>query len=149
MKTSTIVAALVGGVVMFGLGFLIYGLALDAYMKANMITYTNAAGGKLMKEMPDWIPLVISNLAWGWLIAYVFDQWAGIRTFVAGIIGGVMIILPAAIAIDTMFMAIMNLWSGGFVPVLVDIVAFTVMGAITGGVVGQVLGMMNKSAATD
>src|SRR5687768_4314136 len=135
MNIRTLVATLAGAVVLFFGGWLIFGLLLANYMKANTVQYAG-----LMKEpMPDMIPLALANLALAWLFAFVFDYWAGIRTFVTGLKGGALITLPIMLWIDLQFMAFMNLYTS-IVPLIIDIIAATVLGAIAGGVVGLVLG---------
>ena len=59
MKLSTIVAALVGAVVMFLLGWLFFGLLLATYFNSNMIKYPGLA-----KDPPDFICLFLFNLVW-------------------------------------------------------------------------------------
>jgi hypothetical protein len=143
MLSRVLVATIAGGVAFFALGFLIYGLLLDPYMKANMISYPG-----LMKEpMPDMVPLIVANLANAFLFAFIFDYWAGIRTFVGGLKGGAILMFLTAVIIDLQFLAFMNLWKGGFVPVIVDIIAATILGALSGGVIGLVLGLMSKGSA--
>lgn len=142
MLVRVLAATVAGGIAFFVLGFLIYGLLLDPYMKANMIQYPG-----LMKEpMPDWAPLVASNLVNALLFAFVFDYWAGIRSFVGGLKGGAILMFLTAVTLDLQFMAFMNMWKGGPLPVIVDIIGATVLGALAGGVIGAVLGLMNKNA---
>jgi hypothetical protein len=143
MLIRVLAATVAGGIAFFGLGFVIYGLLLDPYMKANMIQYAG-----LMKEpMPDMVPLIAANLANALLFAFIFDYWAGIRTFVGGLKGGAILMFLISVTIDLQFLAFMNLWKGGFVPVIVDIIAATILGTLAGGVIGLVLGLMNKSSA--
>ena len=102
-----------------------------------------------MNEMPMWAPLVLANLVSGLLLAYIFDQWAGFKTFVGGAKGGAIIWFLISLSFQLMFLAFMNLHKN-LTPVIADVVASTIMGAIGGGVVAQVLGMMSKQgAATD
>jgi hypothetical protein len=136
-----LLATLVGGIVMFGLGFLIYGILLDAFMKANM----TAEAVKLMKDPPNFILLFASNLVFAWVLAFIFERWASIKTFVTEAIAGAIIAGSIALAIDLQFSAIMNLMSG-FVPVIVDVLGAVVLGGISGGVIGLVLGKLNKPA---
>src|SRR5688500_15096917 len=103
-------------------------------MKDNMVQYAG-----LMKEPPDFLPLFLSNVVWSWLLAYIFDQWAGIRTFATGAIGGAVIMGPAALAIDLQYMAFMNLMTSPLV-LIIDVIAVMVMSAIVGGVIGSILG---------
>lgn len=144
MVTRLLAATVAGGITFFVLGFLIYGLLLEeAVMRPNMNTYPG-----LMNEMPVWAPLVLANLVSGLLLAYIFDQWAGIRTFAGGFKGGAIVWFLIALSFQLMFLAFMNLHKN-YIPVVADIIGSTVMGAIGGGVIGQVLGMMNKPAASE
>jgi hypothetical protein len=139
MVTRILAAAVAGGIAFFILGFLIYGLLLDPMvMKPNMNTYPG-----LMNETPVWIPLVLANFVSALLLAYIFDKWAGIRTFAGGLNGGAIVFFLIALSFQLMFIAFMNL-SKNYIPAIADIVGSTVMGAIGGGVIGAVLGMMSK-----
>lgn len=140
MITRVLLATLVGGIVMFGLGFLIFGVLLDAYMKANM----SAEAAKLMKDPPNFILIFVSNLVFAWLLAFIFERWASIKTFVTGLIAGAIIFGSIALAIDLQFAATMNLMTG-FAPIIVDVLAVAVLGGISGGVIGLVLGKLNKT----
>ena len=142
MKLSIIVATVVGAIVYFVLGFLIFGLALAQYIKDNTIQYAG-----LMKEpMPDLVPLFLSNVLWSWLLAYIFDQWAGFRSFVSGAIGGAVIMGPAALAIDLQYLAFMNIYKTPLL-IIIDVIAVMIMSAIVGGVIGWILGFMSKPSA--
>ncbi len=144
MITRLLVAAVAGGVAMFVFGFLIYGLVLDPLlMRPNMFTYTG-----LMNDPPGFVPLALGNFVSGFLLAYIFEKWAGIRTFITGMQAGAIIWFLFALSMQLMFMAFMNLHKN-FIPPLSDVVGSTVLGGIAGGVVGYVLGLMNKSAATE
>ncbi|HEV8593773.1 MAG TPA: hypothetical protein VGQ55_16830 [Pyrinomonadaceae bacterium] len=139
MVTRILAATVAGGIAFFILGFVIYGLILDPMvMKPNMNTYPG-----LMNETPVWIPLVLANFVSALLLAYIFDKWAGIRTFVGGLSGGAIVYFLMALSFQLMFIAFMNL-SKNYIPAIADIVGSTLMGAIGGGVIGAVLGMMNK-----
>ena len=135
-------ATIAGGIAFFVLGFVMYGLILEStVMKPNMNVYAG-----LMKEMPDWIPLVLANMISALLLAYIFDKWAGIRTFMGGLKAGAIISFLTAISFQLMLLAFMNL-SKNFIPPVADVVASTILGGIGGGVIGQVLGMMNKETS--
>ncbi len=141
MFIRILAGAVAGGIVFFFLGWLIFGVLLMEFMKAHTINYPG-----LMKEpMPDMIPLALANLAWAWLIAFIFEYWAGIRTFVAGLKGGALIIFPLVLGLDLLYMAFMNLYQG-FTPLIADVIGSTVIGAIAGGVIGWTLGMVGKKA---
>lgn len=142
MLARILASSVAGGVALFIAGFVIYGLVLDPMvMRPNMNTYAG-----LMNETPSFVPLVLANIVNGFLLAYIFDKWAGIRTFAGGAKGGAIIMFIVGLMMQLMFMAFMNL-SKNFIPPVADVIGSAVMGAIGGGVVGMVLGLMNKDAA--
>ena len=141
MNARVLVAAVAGGAALFFLGFLVYGIALDSWMEAQMIRYPG-----LMFESPNFVTLIASNLVWAILVALVFDRWATIGTFAGGALGGAALSFFIALYHDLMNMSFMNLFTS-FTPVLVDVIAFTVIGAIAGGVIGMVLGVMNRNSS--
>ena len=144
MLARVLAATVAGGIAFFILGFVIYGLVLDPMlMKPNM----NPDAAKLMKDPPAFVPLVLANLVSALLLAYIFDRWAGIRTFVGGISGGAVVFFLISLSFQLMFAAFMNLMNG-YIPPIADVIGSTVMGGIGGGVIGMVLGMMNKQPAT-
>lgn len=142
MLARVLAATVAGGIAFFILGFVIYGLLLDPMvMKPNMIVYPG-----LMNETPIWAPLILANLVSALLLAYIFDQWAGIRTFVGGVRGGAIVYFLISVSFQLMFLAFWNI-SKSYTPAIADVLGSTVLGALCGGVIGQVLGMMNKSSS--
>ena len=141
MLTRVLAATVAGGIAFFILGFIIYGLILDPMvMKPNMITYPG-----LMNETPVWAPLVLANFVSAFLLAYIFDKWATISTFVGGLQGGAIVWFLISLSYQLMFISFMNM-SKNYTPAIADVLGALVMGGIGGGVIGQVLGMMNKTA---
>ena len=105
MLTRLLAAAVAGGIAFFVLGFLIYGLLLEnSVMKPNMNTYPG-----LMNETPVWVPLILANFVSALLLAYIFEKWAGIRTFAGGAQGGAIVWFLIALSFQLMFLAFMNL----------------------------------------
>jgi hypothetical protein len=143
MNIRVLVATLAGGITMFLLGWLIFGILLMDFFKANMINHPG-----LMKDPPNFLGLIIFNLAFAWLFAFIFDYWANIRTFIGGLKGGALIMLPLTIGINFQYLAFMNIHTG-YTPVIVDIIAATILGAIAGGVIGFVLGKMGGNPALE
>lgn len=142
MLTRVLAATVAGGIIFFALGFVVYGLILDPMvMKPNM----NPEAAKLMKESPNFVPLVLSNFVSAFLLAYIFEQWASIRTFVGGMKAGAIIWFLIGLSFQLMFLAFMNMFTG-YTPMIADIIGSVIMGAIGGGVIGAVLGVMNKDA---
>jgi len=140
MNTRIIVATVAGGAALFLLGFLVYDLLLGVWMKTQMVEYKG-----LMNETPNFVTLIVANVVWALLVALIFDRWASISTFLGGLIGGAMISFLMALYFDLMNVSFMNLYAGS-TAVLVDVIAFTVIGALAAGVIAAVLGMMNNSS---
>ena len=140
MIIRVLAAGIAGGLVFFVLGYLLFGVLLDPYFRENMIQYP----GLMKTPMPDMLPLIGWNLVNGIFFAFVFEYWAGIRTFVGGLKGGAILMFMLMLMTDLQYLAFMNVWKGGPAPVLVDVIAGTVLGAIAGGAAGFVLGLMNK-----
>jgi O-antigen ligase len=91
------------------------------------------------------VPLILSNFAFSWLYAYIFDQWAGVRTFVGGVLAGITIAIPLALAIDLQYLAFMNIYNSLLI-ILVDVIAIAVMNGIAGGVMGLIIGKMSPKS---
>jgi len=141
MLTRVLAATFAGGIAFFVLGFVIYGLVLDPMvMKPNM----NPDAAKLMLDPPLWIPLVLANFVSAFLLAYIFDNWASISTFVGGLKGGAIVYFLISLSFQLMMCAFMKM-ANNYTPAIADVIGSTVLGAIAGGVIGQVLGMMKKS----
>ncbi|MDH3494356.1 MAG: hypothetical protein OEM82_12450, partial [Acidobacteriota bacterium] len=98
----------------------------------------------LMKDPPNMVALGLHNLVLAWFIAFVFDQWAEIRNFAGGFVGGAVIMFAVALATVLGYLAFMNIYKSLAMPA-VDVVAVTIMGAITGGVIGLILGKMGEA----
>lgn len=145
MLGRILAATLAGGITFFIFGFVIYGLILDPMvMKPNL----NPDAAKLMKDPPMWIPLILANFVSALLLAYIFEKWASIRTFAGGASGGAVVYFLISLSFQLMFAAFMNI-ATSYVPAVADVIGSTVLGAIGGGVIGLVLGMMQKQGSTN
>lgn len=133
MNSKFLVAGLLGAVVSNLLGWLIYGTLL-----ADMMTEVSMAGVQKPMAEFNWPFLILSNLASGYFIAYVFSKWADITSFIGGITAGATIGLFVSMIYDFVFYATTNMMTiKGY---LVDIVATIVITGLVGGVVGWWLG---------
>jgi hypothetical protein len=142
MITRVLAATLAGAIAAFLLGYLIFGVLLNSYMTANVNQYAG-----MMKTPPNFMILIGANLVFAWLLAFVGDYWAGVRNFASGAKLGALITFPVVLWSDLQFEAFMNLYIG-FVPIIVNVLAATVLGTIVGGVIGLVLGIIDKKQAT-
>jgi len=136
MKTKQIViGALVGGVSMFLLGWLIYGVLLSSVME-ELWTGCNA---RPMEEM-IWWAMIASNLVWGLLLAVVLD-WSGSITMGAGAKVGAVLGLLCVLGFDLGMYSMTTMFSGATILVL-DVLSNMVMFAVAGLLVAWVMGKM-------
>ena len=128
-----LIAGIVGGVVSFIAGFIIWGLALDAFAQANM----GSATGIRKEEMGDMWAVVVGALASGFLVALIFS-WANIKTPAAGAKTGAIIGLLLGININFIMFGTTNVTT---LPLaVVDTLAYGVLYVAIGAVVGWMLG---------
>lgn len=132
---TRILATLAGGVVLFLLSWLLYGILLMDFFNAHR----GSASGVMREENEMiWWALVAGNFLQTYLLVYIFGNWAGITTFGAGFKAGAIIGLILGYAYDLLMYStthIMDLTS-----TLVDPLVTAVMMGVTGGVIGIVLG---------
>ncbi|NNE65619.1 MAG: hypothetical protein HKN33_03560 [Pyrinomonadaceae bacterium] len=138
MNIKIIVASIAGGIVLFVLGSVMYGLFLDGFMQASMVQYEG-----LVLNPPNFVPLGLYNLVLAWFITFVFDYWAEIRTAAGGAVGGGLIMFANALWTDLSFLAFMNVYNNLWF-VAADIAVVTFMGVVAGSVIGLILGKMTK-----
>ena len=75
------IGTLVGGIVFFLLGYLLYGMLLASFFKQHS---TAVAGSMKTMEEFVWWALILSNLAWGALLTYIFLKIGNIQSFGSG-----------------------------------------------------------------
>lgn len=132
-----LMGTIVGGLTFFLLGFLIYGMAL-----AGMMMEHTTAGVQRAPEEMVWWSLIVGNFAGAALLSYIFLKWANVSSFGGGLSAGATVGFFMACAFDFVMYATSNMMD--LTAVCTDIVAYTVMMGVGGGVIGVVLGMGKK-----
>ena len=135
-----LVSGIIGGIVSFFAGYLIYGLLLMDFFTTNAGTATG-----VMKAQADfaWWALIAGCIFQGLMLSYIFNKWANINTLGAGASAGAVIGLLMTAGFDLMMFATTNMST--LTGTVVDIIAGTVLGAITGAAVGMANGMGKKT----
>jgi hypothetical protein len=141
MKIGTIVAALVGGIVMFGLGGLVFGMMLNDYFRSNMVEYAGLA-----KDPPLLWVVFLFNLTWAALIAFVLD-YAGRSGWAEGVKVGTIVMFLLSLGIDLDLFAFLN-FHKSLAPMVYHILIVSLMGAVTGSVIGLIMEVFNKRTAS-
>ncbi|MBV9987279.1 MAG: DUF1761 domain-containing protein [Chitinophagaceae bacterium] len=136
-----LVSGIVGAIVSFFAGYLIYGTLLMDFFKHN----TGSATG-VPREMSEiiWWSLIVANLCWGLLYSYILNR-AGANSLGAGAGTGFVIGLLFTAAADLTMYATSNVSNS--TGTFADIACGAVMGLIVGAAVGLTNGMQAKKAA--
>jgi hypothetical protein len=141
MLSRVLAGTIAFSITFFVLGFIVFGLFLGPNVMQKYITPDAA---KLFYEMPVWAALIVGYLVLGFLVAYIFQNWAGIRTFKGGLIGGAIVLFLLELYFQLSLVAFMKMHTS-YIPVIVDVIGTTVIGALAGGVTGVALGMINRN----
>lgn len=130
MNSRFVIAALAGAVVLFLVGFLLYGLALMGF-------YESGTMAGVMKETPNFLWLGLGQVAGGFLLATVLG-WAGAKTSAAGLKKGAIFGLLVALTLDLSIYGTSNI--NNLTVTLVDPIFSAIHVGIAGSVVGMMLG---------
>ena len=133
-----VIGGIAGGVAAFLLGWLLYGMLLKDFYAANAGTDCSVDRGDAIIM---WA-LVVGNLAFGFLLSYIFTRWASINTAGGGAQAGAIIGFLMGLGMDMVMYGTTTMMKLN--GVLVDIAVSTVMTAIVGAVVGMAIGMGDK-----
>lgn len=129
MNPKVLVAAVIGGIVSFLLGWLIWGtLLMD-----TMAQYQNTACMKPESEMNMGL-LVGANLIWGLLYAYIFNNWKGELSFQTGLVPRAFMSVLIGLSFD-LYTICFTTMSNSYTPIWINLVANAVAGALVGGAV--------------
>ena len=135
-QTKLIVGTFVGSIAHFLGGWVIFGMLLMKTMESNMV-----AG--VSKTEPNLLGIFVSGLVYSFLLTFIFERWANIRTLQSGAVAGAIITGLAALSFDIGLFSMAN-WFTSFSGVVVDVIANTVLGAVTGATIGWFLGYNRK-----
>jgi len=134
-----IVGGIVGGIVYFLLGWLVYGMLLKDFMANNL--------SNSMRPDADtiWWALILGQLAGGFFLAYVVGK-AGATSAGAGAGVGFVAGLLVCLSYDLTMYGVSTTISS-LKGLAADVAVSAVMSAIVGAVVGWVMGMSKKTVA--
>lgn len=138
MKSKVIIAALLGGITSFLVGFLTYNLALSEFFKTNVTMNVGT------REQIELWSLFASNLVYGFFLTIIFDRWASISTFKTGMTAGMWMGFLLGLARSLMNYSMMN--NETIIGHVVEVILWIVIVGMAGGVAGWVLGYGNKSS---
>jgi hypothetical protein len=135
--TKLLLATLVGAIVSFLIGWVVYGMLLMPMFMENMTPESKAL---MIPEADQNIAFYfLSSLCFAFMLAYIYERWAGIRTWSTGATVGAVISLLFTLGMNLQFMASMKFYTSNSV-VVYDIIGSAITGALTGAAVGWMLG---------
>jgi hypothetical protein len=132
-----IVGGLVGAIVYFLLGYVFYGLLLKSFFDSN--------GMAVNMDAMIWWAMIVSNLAAGFLFAYILSK-ANVSTLAGGAAVGFTVGLLMSLSFDLAMYAIghgMELKG-----IAADVAVSAVLASITGAVIAWAMGMSKKTVVT-
>ena len=122
----------VGGIVLFFLGYLIFGIVFDDFFAANAGTATG------VPKMPlNFVALGIAQLAWGAALTLILN-WASVRSIGQGVTVGGLSGLLFVLGIDLTMYATSN--TQNLTAALVDPILAAILFAVAGGAIAAVAG---------
>ncbi len=129
MNTKTLLSTLIGGIVLFLLGWLIYGMLLTDYMMANTAQC-------IMLPMEEFNPMymLISNLLSAYVVALILT-WSNSGSAMDGFRKAAMVGLFSGIAMAFSFES-MSTYYNSISPALVDAVIWAFMLGVAGAAMG-------------
>jgi uncharacterized membrane protein len=133
-------AGLVGAVVAFLLGFIVYGNLLTEFFVENS---GSASGVMRGDDEMQWIPMILGHVTWGMLFAIIFGKWAKISTFATGAKAGALLGFLIGASFDLIQLGSTHI--PNLTGIVVDIIVMTIVSAIVGGTVGWFFGR-NKTS---
>jgi uncharacterized membrane protein len=137
-----LIGGIIGGIVMFLLGWLVWGMLLTDFMQANAGTATGVM--RPNDQMIFWAA-ILGNLCTGFAMSYVLIK-AGVANAAGGAAIGAVVGLLFGASRDLVIYAVSNI--SNLQATLVNICAGTAVTAIVGAAVGWYLGMGRKVAVT-
>ena len=135
---QNLIATIVAAIVMFFLGYFIWGIALVGYYEGHTLT-------EFMRDEPDMLFILISNLIGAFALATIYSKWSSNHSFGDGFNFGVWIGIFAGVGYALLWYAtgeLMDL-TGHLVDGIVSLVYF----AIVGGVIGLMYKLTAPKAA--
>jgi hypothetical protein len=141
MNSKVLIAAIVGGIFFFLLGWLIFGVLLAGSMEDGM----NESMKLVYREMDAFVywAMGLSNFLTALLLALILNRF-GVNTFMKGAVAGLWIGLLVVLAYDFSMYAQTTMYDMNII--LMDAGMSAIMTALVAGVIGFMLGRGKKTA---
>jgi hypothetical protein len=134
-----LIGTLVGGIAIFFIGYLFYGVLLMNFFNQHSIAPPGS-----MKSMSDfsWGALVLANLATGALLTYILLKIGNVNSFGRG--AGIGFVIGLFMYLGNYLLTYATGNNMDLTGTLADVVTGAILAAIAGGIIAAVLGMGKK-----
>jgi len=136
-----LIGTFIGGIVLFFLGYLLYGKLLTDFFTQH--SHAPAGADRAMTDL-IWWGLIVGNLGTGALLTYVILKPGNANSFGSGAGIGLAVGFFSSLGNDLVRYATEN--GSDLHGVCADIAVFTVMCAVAGGIIAAVTGMGKKKS---
>ena len=144
MNTKILLAALVGGIAAFLLGYLVFGMLMMPMFTAHETSqYAGAMKDMTHPSASSFIAIFIANLSWSLALALIMS-WSNMVGFMKGAVIGLVIGFLMQLSFDMFNLALMNMYTDSMI-IVVDVIVNALFGAVIGGVIGWMMGMGKKA----
>ena len=143
MNTRVIIAAFVGAIANFILGFIVYSLlGLDVFMKSHTVHYD---GLMMPMDSSMLIHVFIGGLSNCLLMAYIFSKWTKIKDYNGGLKAGALISLLSGLGFDVFMKGYLNLWD--YSALFTDVITGSILSSLSAGIIAWMLGRLQPKVA--
>ncbi|HMW38673.1 MAG: hypothetical protein K1X68_05110 [Saprospiraceae bacterium] len=128
-------ATVIGAIVFFLSGALIYGMFLQSILNKLLTAEATAA----LRAAPELSGIASSCVIFAFALAYIYERWTMIRNWKSGALAGSVIACAMAVSIDLGLSGIYNMFAD-MSYIMYDGIGNLLMGALTGAAIGWYLG---------
>ncbi|MDZ4750438.1 MAG: hypothetical protein SGI87_02400 [Flavobacteriales bacterium] len=139
MNTRLIIAILIGSIVSFLLGWVVFGMLMEPYYDTNMIKYKGLYRDEATMRL--W-GIYLAQLAWCTLLGFVLNMRPTKLNIGSAFVTGTLVMGLAMLGINLMMWSSMNLAT--YQVYIVD----TLTNAVYGGIVAVVIALILRPKAT-
>jgi len=125
MNMKILKGTLIGGIIYFLLGWLVYGMLLADFMASNYNQCPNRPEAEMI-----WWSMILSNLIYAYFLTMIL-KWTGAKSLIDGLKIGALVGLLFAATIDLSFYAMTTIFNN-IGALIVDLIVSTVLAAIMG-----------------
>ena len=130
--TSMFLATLSGAIILYSLGYVFYIIILDN------VDLTIKSVAKIERDPVVFPAILLMELTYAFLMAFIFSKWAGIKTISSGLIAGALIGFLIGLSVGLEYFATTYILSIN--GILLKALTFAIRFSLAGAVIAWILG---------